>query len=411
MPEAVPPGSQLPKAGKLRIVLAYYSAALLLGLMLTSIGPCLDAFEEQTGSSTGAIALLFTASSLGYIAGSILAGRLYARIAGNRALAAALVAMAVLTTTIPWLEALWLLVGMIFLIGVALGSMDVGANTLVMWLYRQDVPPYMNALHLSFGIGAFIGPLVIDRFAVGTGDALHTYWLYAALMLPIALWLSHLPSPDRPAAATSAAGRSLVRLLRPYAVFVGLLFLFFFMHFGGELAFAGWIYSYAKADLGSETVARVVNSVFWGGLVVGRLIAVPVALRLSPTVMLQSSLAGTVVALGLVLAFPNVAAVLWVGTIAFGIAIASILANSFNYAAERMPVASQVNALLIVGGSVGAMILPWVIGQLFDPDHDPASRSWVFYILEATMVAALVVFLAIKAYARRLPAPERRPEG
>jgi MFS family permease len=127
--------------------------------------------------------------------------------------------------------------------------------------------------------------------------------------------------------------------------------------------------------------------------------------------MLQSSLAGTVVALGLVLAFPNVTAVLWVGTIAFGIAIASILANSFNYAAERMPVASQVNALLIVGGSVGAMILPWVIGQLFDPDHDPASRSWVFYILEATMVAALVVFLAIKAYARRLPAPERRPEG
>ncbi len=30
-----------------------------------------------------------------------------------------------------------------------------GGNTLFVWLYRSDVPPYMNALHLFFGVGAF----------------------------------------------------------------------------------------------------------------------------------------------------------------------------------------------------------------------------------------------------------------
>jgi FHS family Na+ dependent glucose MFS transporter 1 len=401
------PPSPLPKTRKLRIVLAYYAAALLLGLMLTSIGPCLDAFKAQTGSSTGAIALLFTASSLGYIAGSVLAGRVYARIAGHRALAAALGLMCLLTITLPWLEPLWLLITVIVLIGVALGSMDVGANTLTMWLYRQEVPPYMNALHLSFGIGAFIGPLIIDRFAVGTGDAVHTYWLYAGLMIPAAVWLARLPSPDRPPEATTPAGAR--ALFRPYALFLGLLCLFFFMHFGGELAFGGWIYSYAKADLGSETIARVVNSVFWGGLVVGRIIAVPVALRLSPSAMLQSSLVGTVVALGLIIAFPNVTAVLWIGTIAFGMAIASVLANSFTFTGERMPVTSQITAILIVGGSVGSMTLPWVIGQFFDPDHNPASRTWVIYVIEAAMVAALILFAVIRVYARRFQKGTRAP--
>ena len=61
-PGATPP-SQLPKARKLRIAAAYYTTYVLLGLMLTCIGPSLDALQAQSGSSTEAIALLFTASA------------------------------------------------------------------------------------------------------------------------------------------------------------------------------------------------------------------------------------------------------------------------------------------------------------------------------------------------------------
>ena len=166
--------------------------------MLTSIGPSLDALRAQSGSSTEAIALLFTANSLGYIAGSLLAGRLYARIAGHRVLPAALLVLAPLTLTVPWLGSLGLLMLVFGLIGVPLGVMDVGGNTLIVWLYRADVPPYMNALHLSFGVGAFIGPLVFDRFAVATGNAATTFWLFAALMLPVAALAGPAAQPGQP---------------------------------------------------------------------------------------------------------------------------------------------------------------------------------------------------------------------
>lgn len=396
--------SQLPKARKLRISAAYYATYVLLGLMLTCIGPSLDALQAQSGSSTEAIALLFTANSLGYIAGSLLAGRLYARLAGNRVLPAALLILALLTFTVPWLGSLGLLVLVFGLIGVPLGVMDVGGNTLIVWLYRADVPPYMNALHLFFGVGAFIGPLVFDRFAVATGNPATTFWLFAALMVPVALWLVRLPSPDSPGAARATAdGRS---VLRRYAWLIGLIAVFFFMHMGAELAFGGWIYTYADEATGSGTTARLVNSAFWGGLVVGRLVAIPLALRLSPRAMLQLDLLGAVLSLALLIMLPDSTPALWIGTIGFGFSIASMIASSFNLAERRMPIASQVSSTFLIGGSLGSMTLPWLVGQLFVP----YGRLSVMYVTAAAMLAAWFL-LALVVRQKRRPGESELAQG
>jgi FHS family Na+ dependent glucose MFS transporter 1 len=387
--------SQLPKTRKVRIAAAYYATYVLLGLMLTCIGPSLDALRAQSASTTEAIAILFTANSLGYIAGSLLAGRLYTRIAGNVVLAAALLILALLTVTIPWLGSLALLVVAFALIGIPLGVMDVGGNTFILWLFRADVPPYMNALHLSFGVGAFMGPLVFDRFAVATGNAATTFWLLAALMIPVALWLARLPTPDSPGAArVTADGRS---VLRRYAWLVGLFAVFFFMHMGGELAFGGWIFTYADAATGSETTARMVNSAFWGGLVIGRLVAIPLALRLAPRSMLQLDLLGAVLSLALLIVLPDSLPALWVGTIGFGFWIASMIPSSFNLAERRMPITSQVSATFLVGGSLGSMTLPWLVGQLFEP-YGPLS---VMYFTGAAMLAAWLLLGLILGLKRR----------
>lgn len=381
--------SQWPKRRKLRIAAAYYATYVLLGLMLTCIGPSLDALQHQSGSTTEAIALLFTASSLGYIAGSLLAPRLYGGIPGNRVLPGALLFLALMTATVPWLGSLALLMVVFALIGVPLGVMDVGGNTLLVWLYRDDVPPYMNALHLSFGLGAFAGPLVFDRFAVATGNAATTFWLFAALMVPVALWLASLPTPDSPTdARVRADGRS---ILRRYAWLIGLIAAFFFMHMGGELAFGGWIFTYADDATGSGTTARVINSVFWGGLVIGRLVAVPLATRLSPRAMLQLDLVGAVASLALIILLPDSIPALWIGTVGFGLSIASMIPSSFNLAERRLPITSQVSASFLVGGSLGSMTLPWLVGQLFVP-YGPLS---VMYVTGAAMLVAGVLFALI----------------
>jgi MFS transporter, FHS family, Na+ dependent glucose transporter 1 len=390
--------SQFPKSRKLRIAAAYYATFVLLGLMLTAIGPSLDALQVQSGASTEAIALLFAANSLGYIAGSLLAGQVYARFPGNRVLAAALLLLALLTLTVPWLRSPWLLMLAFGLIGLPLGLMDVGCNTLLVWLFRDKVPPYMNALHLCFGIGAFLGPLVFDRFAVATGNAVTTFWLLAALMVPVAVWVGRESNPDG-ASQAAPEGRS---ALRHHAWIIGLIALFFFMHMGGEMAFGGWIYTYANEAIGSETTARVVNSVFWGGLVVGRIIAVPLAVRLSPRAMLQLDLVGVVSSLAVLVAFPGSIPALWIGTIGFGLSIASMIPSSFNLAGKILPITSRVSSTFVVAGGLGTMTLPWLVGQLFAP----YGRLSVPYVTGAAMLAASCVFVFIVRNRRRAAGSE-----
>ena len=388
--------SQFPKAEKLRIALAFYAAIFLEGVMLASIGPTLDGLAENSASTTEQIAILFTANSLGYIIGSLLAARLYARLPGNRVLAAGLVWMAALTATIPLLRNVWLMMLVFMLIGLPVGLLDVGGNTLLVWLFRRDVPPYMNALHLSFGVGAFLSPLIVGWFAVGNGDATRAYWLFAALMIPAALWLLRVPSPDSP--SETAAPEAGVAIIRRYAFFLGLMGLLFFMHVGGELAFGGWIFKYAdELGVGGQTTAFVLNSMFWGGLVIGRLIAIPLSMRWSPRAMLQVDLLGSAGFLSLIWLLPDSAAALWIGTVGFGMAIASVFASCINYAEERMPISSHVTAIFLVGASLGSMSLPWLIGQYFDR-RGPETMIWV---VGGAVLAGLALFAWIQVHAAR----------
>jgi len=329
--------------------------------------------------------------------GSIVGGRLYGRLAGHRILSAALLAMALLTFTIPWLGELWLLIGVFFLIGLALGIMDVGGNTLLVWLYGSDVPPYMNALHLCFGIGAFLGPLVMNGFAAATDSATTTYWLYAALMLPVTLWLGRLPSPDGPPAAQASPG--IGSALRRHWLIITLISAFVFMHMGAELAFGAYITSYADDLFYTESLARVVNSMFWGGLVVGRLVAIPLALRLRAGSMLQIDLLGAGASIALIALLPDSTVALWIGAIVLGMSIASMIPSSINYAGERMPITGQLTALFLIGGSLGSTVLPLIVARLYG--DDPGRPEMMVYVTAGAVAAAIVLFAMMTASTRR----------
>ena len=380
---------------KLRLALLFYAAIFFEGIMLSSVGPVLPELRDRTGSTLGAIGILFTANSLGYILGSLAAGRSFGRLPGNYVLAAALVWTAAVAVLIPFVGETWLLIVAFAAVGFALGFIDVGTNTLIVWVFRSDVPPYMNALHLSFAVGAFVSPLIVDRFAVVNDDATTAYWLFAVLMLPLAFALTRHQSPAPPDAVSDAPSG---QVLRRYALFLGLMALFFFMHVGAELSYGGWIFSYAdEIGIGNDTTGRVLNSVFWGGLVIGRLLAIPLSMRLSSRSMIVLDLVGAAASIGLIVLLPDWAPALWIGTVGFGVSIASIFASGMNYTEERMPITSGVTSLLIVGAGLGSMTLPWVVGRAFDA----RGPEMLISLVGITVAGAIVVFGIIDVLSNR----------
>jgi FHS family Na+ dependent glucose MFS transporter 1 len=340
---------------------SYYAAFVALGLASASLGPTLRSLADNTQTEISTIGLLFTMRALGYLAGAVLSGFLYDRLRGHPIMGLALLGLAALMALTPLTPLLAAIIVIFLLLGVAEGFVDVGGNTLLVWAHRDDVGPHMNGLHFCFGVGAFIAPIIIAQVVTLGGATLWSYWALAALCLPAAVALMRLPSPT--ALRTAEAHASPPTNYWLVAVFA----LFFLLFVAAELGFGGWLASYAQAlQLADEATAAYLTSAYWGALTVGRLLAIPIAARLRPRTILIGDLLGCVASIIVIVVWPQSLLALWIGAIGMGLAMASIFPTTISFAARRMAITGRVTSCLLVGVSIGAMTVPWLIGRLFE---------------------------------------------
>jgi FHS family Na+ dependent glucose MFS transporter 1 len=369
----------------------YFAVFVAVGLATASLGPTLRDLAGHTGTQLDAISFLFIAHALGYMFGSFFGGRLYDRVPGHPLMAAMLALMAAMLALIPLIPALWLLTAAWLLLGVSGGALDVGGNTLLVWVHGRQVGPYMNALHFFFGVGSFVAPLIVAQALDLSGGITWAYWALVLLVLPVALWLLRLPSPPfRTAANTQPAGQLEHKAgVHPVVALIALLLL---LYVGAEVAFGGWISTYAVAlDLADAKTAAYLTSAFWGALTLGRLLAIPLAALYRPRWILLADLLGCLVSVGILLLWPGSTLALWLGTLGLGLGMASIFPTAITLAERRIPITGQVTGWFLVAASIGAMSLPWVIGQLFESMGPQVTM--VAILLD--LVAALIPFVLL----------------
>lgn len=383
----------------------YYAAYIALGLVAASLGPTLPGLAANTSSSLGQAGLLFTTRSLGFTLGSLYGGRAYDRLPGHRVMAGVLLLMAAMLALAPVTGLFWLLALIMLVLGVGEATLDVGGNTLLVWLFRREVGPFMNAMHFFFGAGAFLSPIIVTHVARLSGDIAWAYWTLAALVAPVALWLVRVPSPAAPA----AAGRDGDGRGRPLLVF--LIAAFFFLYVAAEVAFGGWIFTYATVQqfggpAFTQATAAYLTSAFWGALTLGRLLSIPLAARLRPSALLLGGLAGCLASLGLVLLWPASAPVLWGAAIGLGLFMAAIFPTTFAFAERRMPISGRITGLFFVGVGTGAMIVPGLVGWLIEFQGPQALITTLFADLllgVGILVWLLVASSSVKIRAGKLP--------
>ena len=379
---------------------AYFAAFVAIGMVTALLGPALPSLAAHVGAELDAISSLFTAGALGYLIGSFLGGRLYDRVAGHPVMVAALGLQILLLLLVPTTSLLWLLAAAWFLVGMAGGAIDVGGNTLMVWLHGRGVGPYMNGLHFFWGVGSFLAAIIVAQALSITGDVNWAFWAAALLLVPVAAWLVRQPSP---APATNrhqtAEDTTSTALSSRAAWFVALVALLLLFYVGSEAAFGGWIYTYALAmsqgGAAAITGAAYLTSAFGAALTVGRLLGIPIAARFRPGAILVADLLGCVASLAIILAWPDSVVALWAGSIGLGLAQASIFPAAITLTEQRVHVTGQITGWFLVGASIGAMTLPWLIGQLFEPVGPQVA---MIAILAATLAALAVTAVLVLAW-------------
>ena len=162
---------------------------------------------------------------------------------------------------------------------------------------------------------------------------------------------------------------------------------------GLQGSFGSYIYTYAvKINIGiSADDAAYLNSLFWGALALGRLLAIFVSLYVSPRVMLLVDVIGCLVSITLMFIFRAHSISLWVGTTTFGLCLSNIFPTSVSMAESYFRLTGTITCFFVVCSGLGEMTIPLVIGKLFDV-IGPVSFLIISSILCVTSVG---IYLAV----------------
>ena len=361
-PDGETPGKRAPGEPGLRTALPYLIGFAAFGLSVSVLGPTLPGLAVRAGVPLSQLGLLFTARAVGGILGAVGGGAWVDRGGGTRAVAFSLAMAAVVTAVGPLVPSFALFLALWFAQGVAIGAVNAGSNALLLWSYpKERVAPYVNAAHLCFGLGSTLAPLLIVPL-LGRADGLLLAYAAAGLvLLPGSALFWRAPAPCVPLRKAPPVGEG-----GPKGLPILLVGMFLLFTVGSEIAFGGWLFSYAQGiGLATAAVAAYLNAAMWGGYTVARLLSVPLAMRYAPQRVIALAMLGGTASLGLLSLLPRSSPALWVGTIGFGFFVALVFPNTFTLAGRHAALTGRRAALLFAFGGVGGMALPALLGELY----------------------------------------------
>lgn len=379
-----------------------YATYLLTGTVLTVMGPLIPEIMRHFAVSYVTIGTAMVLNSVAYLPAVLLGGFVCGRYGAHRVVLYGLALMALGYGTIAFADRWWLFViGYCAGGGLGFGLLEAGLNAMVMQHAGLQQGAALNWLHVYAAGGAMAGPLIGRGLVALSGKWQLVYLLLAVLFAGATFVFAavHLPLPSQLAQEEKPQWGAMARsLLHPV---IGVLAAAMTFYVGAEIGLSSWMYSYIVSEVGGGALlGAALNSLFWCGLGLGRLVSA----RLSEKMGYERYLLYSTFAAALTLA----PALLWrhpvVATLSFfstGLLFAGSFPTILAVGGTVVPGQSgPVAGTLIFFAGVGTMVFPPTMGYIAD-----VWGIWQAMALAFCCTAALAVstvFLKWKAKAAPL---------
>jgi len=387
------------------------NAFLVLGVIEAVFGPTLLDLKDIFGVSIGRLSFIMLLSSVGSMFGCFVAGLLFDRFKKFQYLylAGSLLTMSLPIIVLPYLPSIILAYILSSIKGFASGALDTGGNVLILKIWNgRDSGPYMHALHFTFGLGAFLAPVISRPFlynaenldknevllASGNNETSEIELFYQeetwtikalypilgvyAILASFGFFLYFFKDIRKEQSSENSTDTeeskkeevcknqmsSNIKI-----ILVGIMSSMFFFYVGMEVAFGTYISVFAvKSNLKfTRPQGSDVTAIFWGTFAATRGLAILLAIVAKPALVMWGSYAVCILGAILLSIFANSSsAVLYFGTALMGIGMASIFATGFLWMEQRIAITSKISACLVISSGLGAKVFPLLVGQLVE---------------------------------------------
>lgn len=151
---------------KIRVLktLALFACFIAHGLVMGVLGPSMMDLEVSVGTTMDKIAYIVTARAGGFAVGSFFTGIFYEKLNVPLTLGVCTALTSFLVAFIPYWRTLYSLISAFIVMGIIMGFGDANINVFLIHIWGKENPPFMQALHFCYGLGALLAPLIIEPF-------------------------------------------------------------------------------------------------------------------------------------------------------------------------------------------------------------------------------------------------------
>jgi FHS family glucose/mannose:H+ symporter-like MFS transporter len=347
--------------------------AAAVGLLLSLYGPAIPELRAVYGVGGGGSALVLSAHFAGAMAGIGWWG-VDRRLGPRTWLLVATALLAAGAVGIAFAPAWPVVLAGAFGVGVGFGVVVVEINVLFAEGFGERATAMLNLLGACFGAGAVLGPLAVAatggyRVPFGAG----------ALLAAAAMALTR-DLPRTPRAPARGDGRPPVAVVGGFVALCAL-------YVGVESGIGGFEATSLRAGGTGQAAAASWTAGYWAALTAGRLLAVPLALRVPAPALAAGSLALAAVGLGLA-HLPALAPAAYTLT---GLALGPVFPTALAWLARAAPGARGPTAMVFAAANLGGVVLPVVIGRLVDASSPAVIPTAVLVVALACLGATLAL--------------------
>jgi FHS family glucose/mannose:H+ symporter-like MFS transporter len=368
------------RGSKAKVAVAFLTF-MLLGATSATLGAVLPALRVQYGLALGGGSGAVSAYNLGALAAIVVCGA-GERVLRPRPTIVALLTMFALGCGGAGSAPQWpLFVGCLALAGCGFGGLVLYLNTAFAKGFGERSVLMLNLLNASFGVGAFLGPVIVGMIA-GTNVRLMllAVGVIAVFCWPVQYCGMLLPSPKIDKERRNPFTVDALSCVAPFAL-VG------FLYAGLETSIGAWESTHLVWIGWPIAAAAELTALYWAGLSLGRFVIPAVVGMTAPwKIVVVALVAATTLLVAAVL--PNIAPFAYA---AAGFALGPVLPTTLAWMATTVPAAQSANAIVLTACMAANAAYPAVVGT-FATANTPTLIP--LFLTGAAAACLLAAFLA-----------------